>query len=231
MADVATLRAFPLLRDAGEATLQELARAARAEALAEGAPLWHAGDPAAALVLVRRGLVQVVRATPSGADVTLGLFGPRESVGLAAVLERGAYPASALAASQTLEALRVPADALHAAMERDAALGRAVTQALLAHTRALRLKIEVLSAGEVPQRLATLFLHLAERFGDEAEDGAVLLPLHLSRGMLARLVGARAETVTRVMSAWEKDGLVATRPDGFTIHTPARLRALAALEG
>lgn len=74
------------------------------------------------------------------------------------------------------------------------------------------------------QRLATLLLALAERFGDEREDGSTFVPVPLSRQELSRLVGARAETVIRTMSRWQKVGVVATDARGFVLRDTERLR-------
>jgi CRP-like cAMP-binding protein len=161
--------------------------------------------------------VQIVRSAPSGERVTLGIFGPRESVGDVAVLEGGSYPADAVAISPTLEILRLPAAPVLAACETDPALARAMQRSLLEHTRALRSKIDVLSAGSVAARLATLLLFLADRFGDELADGATLVPVPLSRGALASLVSARVETVIRTMSQWQKSAVVRSTAEGFEL--------------
>ncbi len=67
------------------------------------------------------------------------------------------------------------------AMNDDPALALAFNRALCEQTTMLRSRIDVLSAGAVPQRLATLLLHLPERFGDTEEAGRAHIPLALSR--------------------------------------------------
>lgn len=223
----ARLRASKLFHGLGESWLARLAGESRFVRLDEGEYLWRAGDEATHFVIIQRGLVQIVQPTAGGEDALLALFGPRESVGDSAVLERGRYPADAVAASETVEVLRVRAEPVLAALSRDPELSRALNRALLDHTRALRAKITVMSAGSVPQRLATLLLHLADRFGDEDEDGVVGIPVPLSRAALSRLVGARVETVIRIVSRWQKDGVLTTTKDGFEVESLARLETLA----
>jgi CRP-like cAMP-binding protein len=220
----AILASYALLRGASPALLAELAASSHSKRYVAGDALWRAGDPATSFVLVRVGLVQIVRAT-----VTLGLFGPRESIGDSAVIERAEYPADAVALSDVVEVVRVPAAVVLDQLTRDAGLAGSVQAALLDHTRALRAKIDVLSAGEVPARLATLLLFLAERFGDE-HDGVVSVPVALSRGSLSRFVGARTETVIRVMTAWQRAGLVTTGDAGFEIARMSELAAIASSE-
>ena len=76
----------------------------------------------------------------------------------------------------------------------------------------------MLSAGSVDARLATLLLDLADRFGDDLEDGTVLVPLPLSRQDLADLVSTTFESAIRVMSRWQKQGVVQTRSGGFILQ-------------
>lgn len=214
------LRGTAVASDASPETVSALAAAGHARSLHAGDAVFRRDDAATDLVLVRRGIVQIVR--PGTDPMTLGIFGPRETIGLSAMLERSSYPADAIAASDA-EIVRVPGALVLDAMERDNGLARSINRALLDHTRALQAKIAMLTAGEVSARLETLLAHLAERFGDVDDTGATFVPLVLSRGDLARLVGARAETVIRVMSAWQKAGSLETTAEGFRIAHGAAL--------
>lgn len=191
----------------------------------EGDLLWEEGAPARVVALVQRGLVQVLRRNTDGADATLALLGPRECAGLTAVLEDGAYPAALRAVSAKVESVLLDGAALRGAMEEDLSLAHAVNTALLEHTHVLRAKIHIMTAGDVPRRLAALFVHLASRFGDQDAGGRSFIPLVLTRRMLAGLVGAREETVIRALSRWEKEGLLVTGAGAFELDAEA-LRAL-----
>jgi CRP/FNR family transcriptional regulator len=71
-----------------------------------------------------------------------------------------------------------------------------------------------------------LLLTLAERFGDEQEGHGTLVPVVLSRGELSSLVGARVETVIRVLSRWQKQGLLETSREGFLLRDIGALAAV-----
>jgi CRP-like cAMP-binding protein len=215
------LRASRLFGALDPSWLERFAREATLRHLVEGELVWRTADPAVAFTVIQRGLVQIVRPTPGGERATLGVFGPHESIGDVAVLEGAPYPADAVALSPSVEVIRVPAGPVLAAHEADAALARALQRSLLEHTRALRSKIDILSAGGVPARLAALLRHLADRFGDELEDGTVFVPVPLSRAALASLVSARVETVIRVMSRWQKAAAVRSTDDGFALDLAA----------
>lgn len=218
-------RCFAGLSDAAAERLGARASTVR---LVEGDRLWSAGEPARGFAMIERGLVLISVPRIDGAMASLGLFGAGECVGLAAALDEHAdYPADATALTPAFEALMVPAAAAREEMARDPSCATALREALLEHTRALRAKIEILSAGKVASRLASLLLHLAERFGD-VDGGTRRIPIVLSRPMLAQLVSARPETVIRTLTRWRKEGIVQTDGEGFLVHETSRLVELAA---
>ena len=221
------LRAAKLFQGLSPALLAELAAGTVRQRLARGEYLWRDGDEAKRFVLIVAGLVKIVQRTADQTESILGLFGPREAVGTVALLRRGRYPASAIAASDHVDLMRLDPNPVLSAMDTDPSAARAMNVALLDQTRALHEKISVMSAGAVPQRLATQLLTLAERFGDEREDGTLSIPLVLSRGELACLVGARVETTIRVLAGWQRAGVVAFSADGVGLLSPEQLRQVA----
>jgi CRP-like cAMP-binding protein len=199
-------------------TLAVLGRATRRGHTKRGDLLFKAGEPAHALTVLIGGLAKVVRPTPDGATCIVALFGPHEALGTAALLSRGAYPANAVVASDEADVLRIDAGTLLDAAACDPAVANALTRLLVGHTRALQDKIAVMSAGAVPQRIATLLLSLTDRFGDEMEDGTLFAPVCLSRAELADLVSARVETTIRVLTRWQREGVISSKPDGIVIR-------------
>ena len=204
--------------------IETAAAHASSRALRAGEELWHEGQQARSFTVIVAGFVEIVRSAPGGAEALMGVFGPRESVGVSAVLEQGLYPANAVALTE-VTVVAVEAAPMLAVMRERPEVGAAMNRALLEHTDALRWKVDVMSAGTVPRRLAALFLHFAERFGDEDAEGRLTIPLALTRQQLAQMVGARTETVIRALSAWTKAGTLETTKDGFVLASDAPLRA------
>jgi CRP-like cAMP-binding protein len=220
------LRVNPLFRGLGEAPLEALARSSHRRVIERGEALFRAGESAEQVTLVVSGLLKIVRYMPDATEAILGLFGPREAVGLIAVLQRRPYPATAIALSGEVEVLSIRGADVLEAMSRDTTLALSINQALMYQAKILHEKIDVMSAGSVPQRLASLLGMLAERFGDELEDGTTAVPVALSRGELSSLIGARVETTIRVLSRWQKAGLLETNRDGFCLRDQATLEAI-----
>jgi CRP/FNR family transcriptional regulator, nitrogen oxide reductase regulator len=80
--------------------------------------------------------------------------------------------------------------------------------------------------GTAEARAAKLFLTLADRMG-EARDGGTFIALPLSRQELADLIGTTLETAIRLMSRWQKEGVVLTDKEGFLIADAATLQSLS----
>ena len=215
------LRATPLLATTSEAVVDRMATAATTARFAEGSRLWWAGAAADQVTLIEQGLVRVVRQKPDGGDECLALFGPTEAVALPSVLEHGTYPADAIAMSPQVEVLRIPAEVFKQAISEDMALMNSLNRALLIHTKKLRTKIFVVSAGSIAARLATFLLYLADSFGTPDGKGRARIPLVLSRAALAGFVSARVETVIRVLSIWRTAGWARTTTDGFDLDIEA----------
>lgn len=207
MDNLSHLAGTRVFRGVPQSSLTSLAMATSLVTLREREHLWHRGQEPAIVAIVVRGLVQIVNTSASGESTIFGVFGPGHAVGLSAVMGGNPYPASAIAAAKNTVVLKIAGSEVVAVATRDADVARALAQALIEHTNALRSKIEVLSAGSIQARIAVLLLGLAERYGDEV-GGFAVLPIELSRGTIASLVSARVETVIRQMTHWQREGVV-----------------------
>ena len=61
----------------------------------------------------------------------------------------------------------------------------------------------------VEQRLAHVLLKLVEKIGEQ-DDVGLLIQMPLGRSDLAELTGTTTETASRVMSQFQKEGLIQT---------------------
>ncbi len=72
--------------------------------------------------------------------------------------------------------------------------------------------IESLLDREVSARLATLLVHLADRFGETETNGAgTVLKVRLTHQDLANMIVSTREAVSKVMSEFQRDGLIEVR--------------------
>lgn len=210
---------------AAPAVLDRMAEAALIRTANRGETLWKAGEPARNMTIIKSGLVKVVRPAARGRAAICGLFGPPDTVGDLAVLRGVPYPADAIVATETATVISIPGSFLKEFTKTDPNLAVSIACAMQSKLSALHDKVDVLSAGSVEARLAMLLLKLYDRFGDDYEDGTSAIPVALSRRELAELVSTSFETAIRLMTKWEREGVLETTPNGFTIKNLPALRA------
>lgn len=92
-----------------------------------------------------------------------------------------------------------------------------------AQSLSLRLVLEQIP--NLARRVELLLWHLADRWGRRERD-RVILPLRISQGLLAELVGARRTSVNSALARLRADGRVSITPERTTVlHDPASLTA------
>lgn len=198
-----------LTRLAGDAVVRELGN---------GDSVWRVGETATHFILVEAGLVAIRQLSLEGESSLVSLFGPGESLCITPALEGMRFPSEAVAITDAVTVIELPAAPVIAAMATDTEVHRTVNRVLLEHTRLLRGKIDIISAGSVPRRLAALMLHLVDRFGTVTSGNHANVAVVLTREQLAQLVNARTETVIRILSKWQKAGWFKSTSKGFQIE-------------
>jgi CRP/FNR family transcriptional regulator len=219
------LQACPVFAGLPAPEIEALAAAARETSCRAREFIFHEGDPALWLCLVRSGHVRIVRHSRAGKDVVLELLGPGEIFGGVAVIERRPYPASAQA-TEPSEVVKIPADAVVGLAERHPPVVREMAVLIGRRLRAAHDSVR-LSVEPVESRLAAILLRLADREGVRTKSG-VELPFHLTRQSLADMSGTTVETAIRVVSRWQRDELVEDRGGRLVVRDLDALRDLAA---
>ncbi len=101
-----------------------------------------------------------------------------------------------------------------------------VIRALARRLRAAEQEIEDLALRDVPGRLASLLLRLAEEYG-ERHDRGIRLSFRLIHQDLAHMIGSTRETVTTIMNRFRDDGLITVEQRTLIILDRERLGAVA----
>ncbi len=188
-----------------------------------GHPLFVEGEPGASVVLVRDGIVKVVRHTAAGRPVLLALRARGELLGEQSALDGGPRSATAVALTRTL-AVTVPAAEFVAYLHARPALAVAIAAELSHRLRDADGKRAEQGSVDVSARLAARLVELAERFGRPLGQGEVDVDLPLSQEELAGWVGASREAVAGDLRRMREKGLVATARRRIVVHDLEALR-------
>ena len=201
---------IPLLADMPAPLLDEIARESRQRVLSRNEILFTQGSPALAAFFVLSGRLRLMQHTTDGQDVTMGVFVPCEPVGLLVALAGADYPATCEALDQST-VLAVSAACIARVMSQHPPLMLKVIKMLHARLTEANDRIRELAAERVERRVARVVLRLANKVGVKQDVNGVSrirIDMPLSRQSLAELAGTTLHTVSRILSDWQRSGLV-----------------------
>ena len=205
------LGGLPLFEPLSPDERERLAAGCRMRAFARGAALFREGERADGMHIVLRGVVRVVRFAPDGREMVLHLVRKGNTIGEAAMFQKGTFPASAVAVDD-VETLFLPADALFTLVTENPEMALR----MFAH------KLAAQGHGGAACRLATYLLHRRQIGGGDC------IRLGVSREVLANLLGLARETLSRQLSRFSEAGLVELRGKDIVILDVPALQATAA---
>jgi CRP/FNR family transcriptional regulator, nitrogen oxide reductase regulator len=222
---VRLLQQVPLLHGLGAGDLAAVARAAQACQVEGGQFFFRQGTRADVVYILQRGRVKLTQSTPEGLQVLLRFIGPGELFGPTAAFEGQVYPVSAEAV-RWCRALCWKGRALAGLMEAYPRLALNALREVVTRLQDLRERYRELATERVERRVAHALIRLARQAGWQTEDG-LLIDMPLSRQDLAELTGTTLYTVSRILSGWERGGLIGTGRQRVMILQPDGLRAVA----
>lgn len=219
---------IPFFGGLGPAAVSKVLGLGRQHDLPRGAILFSQGSAATSLHLLLHGCVKVVHAGADGRQIVVGVVGAREPAGVLALLGPDQlYPATVVALLPCV-VLTWTGAALQELRDQHPALALNAMRALGDRTREAHTRLHEAAGDPVERRLAATLLRLATRLGARGEDGAVVIGAPLTRQDLAELAGTTLATVSRVLSAWKRAGILG----GGRMRLVVRdLRAIARLAG
>jgi CRP-like cAMP-binding protein len=99
--------------------------------------------------------------------------------------------------------------------------------AMSGHMTGALARMQELTSERVPQRVARALVRMARDSGERTPQGwRIVHPI--TRQELAELTGTTLFTVSRLVSAWESEGLVRTSRGAMTVVDPDALEDTAA---
>ena len=223
--DTSLLSPLPPFRLLEKAQIRTILDRATSRRFDEGMSVFDGGAPAERFFLLLDGTIRVVRITPDGEQVTSLHIPAGQLFGIAQALGRDTYPATAMAASEVL-VLSWPsslwatfvADYPGFATETYKSIGDRVSE--------MNTRIVEMSTQHVEQRIARALLRLVNQSGRRVKQG-IEISFPITRKDVSEMTGTTLQTVSRLLSAWEKDGLVTSKRKKIIVSDPHRLAVLA----
>ena len=183
--------------------------------------IFEEGHEAERFFMLLDGYIRVVRITPQGEQVIALHIPSGQLFGIAKALGRDTYPATAITAAESL-ALSWPtrlwdqfvADYPGFATETYKTVGNRIGE--------MNTRIMEMATLQVEQRVANALLRLINQTGRKVAGG-IEIDFPITRQDLSEMTGTTLHTVSRMLSAWEKQGLVASQRKRITVCDPHQL--------
>jgi|GEM_PF-1185540 len=191
--------------------------------------IWESGASGDFVAIVTKGLIEVVRfSADQEGELLMGIFGRSDVLGLSAVTKKISYPGSAKCLKNSTEIIKFYLRTALQSSETEIAseISLWVRDMLLLHEQVLYEKIDILNAKTVARKVYELLNHLVRRFGFFTPDSYCCVDVGITKSQIAKMTDTRVETIIRLFSQWEKQGIVHWKKEGIVIPD---MRCLAKL--
>jgi CRP-like cAMP-binding protein len=225
----ASMGATPVLASADRRAVQDLAEQGIVHTYRRGTYIFHQGDPASDIHFLCEGRVEVSSDSVTGQRQLHTTLEPPAFFGELGVL--GDIPRTATALS--LEESRVwvvKGELWMEFLDEHPGVSRALLRALARQVQAHEAFVEDLLFLDLKGRVAKRLLQLvAPSVDDLPKNGGVVLPSVVTHADLASLSGGSRENVTRILSEFQRRGLIAKDDRRYTLKNIDGLRRIAQL--
>jgi CRP-like cAMP-binding protein len=205
--------------------LAAIVAVANLQPLKPRAVLLRQGRPATSFYVIMRGRLKVGQVTPGGHESAVRMLGPGHMVGGPALFGNATYPVTASAMEPSV-VLSWSAAAISSLVSRYPQLARNVMLAMAKRIVELQDRCRELATENVHRRLARALLRLAGHTPQKPDAGP-LTPIRCSRQDLSEIAGTTLFTVSRILSQWNRQGLVKTARQKVLLLRPLDLHRIA----
>ncbi len=194
----------------------------------QGEFLYCGGAEFRCLFVVRAGMFKTILIDSEGREQVTGFHMTGEVLGLDAIeTERCSSSAVALEDS---EAWEIPFPRLEALCRQDQAMQRMFHRLMSREIQRDYLMMLLLGSMSAEERLAAFLMNLSQRLTERGYS-PVRFVLRMSRREIGSYLGLTLETVSRVFSRFQRDGLIRAELKAVELKDIERLRAMVGVAG
>ena len=217
---------IPLFSGLAPGELDEILGEARSIRYAKDTAVFEQGADADRFFVLLHGHLRVEKTTPQGHQIVVRYVSPGEIFGVAQALALQQYPATAVAAVDSI-VLCWPSAAWPRLTAKFPALAANALQILdsMFHYPLTQTRVLEMSSEQVGQRIAHVLLRLARQAGRKTAGG-IEIDFPISRQDVAEMTGTTLHTVSRILSAWEQRGFVEGGRQRIVLRDPHALFGL-----
>jgi CRP/FNR family cyclic AMP-dependent transcriptional regulator len=178
-------------------------------------------QPGEVVYIILEGTVKIYIEQADGRDVTLSILGRGDTVGEMSMIDSSGRSASAVTLEDSL-LLWMDKTAFQECLRDVPQISQNLVRILAGRVRLANELIQALATLDVYGRVARQLLAFTEKYGEAAGD-EVRIPIRLTQGDIAELVGASRKRVNQVMVAFKGQSLIAEAEGKITVKDRAGL--------
>lgn len=220
-----TVQGLPLFEKMEPGELDDVLALATSTLYPAGDTVFEQGQTADRFFLLLHGRLRVTQVTSEGQQVVVRMVNPGDLFGIAKALRRLDYPGTAAAVVDSV-VLAWPMSTWEGLLERHPSLAVNAMQTMGSRLLEAQQRLRELSTEEVERRVAHTVLRLANQSGRK-EDRGVRIDFPVSKQDIAEMTGTTLYTVSRILTAWEKAGLVDGGRQKLLLKDPHQLLLIA----
>jgi len=204
--DINFLRNVSIFEELPERDLEKIAKLGTRKVFSKGNVILMEDEIGSALFIIINGKVKVSRLDETGREVILSILGPGEVFGEMSLLD-GLKRSATVSALTDTEVLIIYRDDFLNLLNKHPQIAISLLRELTQRLRKADMQIKSLSLKDAEGRIGCVLIMLADDLG-KMYKGHVIVEGLPTQQDLANMAGTSRETVSRILSKFEKNGLI-----------------------
>lgn len=195
----------------------------------KGDVILRGGDDPQGVYLISKGYVRAYSVSKEGEELTLIVFKPEDFFPMPWVFndKQNLHYFEAITA---LDLWRCPKEEFIAFLKSNPEILFELTSHIVLRFSGILQRMEYLAFGNAFQKVASILMICAERFGEKGENG-IFIPIPLAHKDLAMFVGMTRETVSIEVKKLERKGIISYKNRFIVVKDMEKLRSESLAEG
>ncbi|HEV2474471.1 MAG TPA: Crp/Fnr family transcriptional regulator, partial [Chthonomonadales bacterium] len=222
--DPAQLSMAPLFDGLSPEQMHKIGERARQRTYRADEAIVHQLDPGETFYVILRGTVKVSTTLADGNEVFLALLAAGDTFGEMSLVDSGSRSADVVTQEETT-LVSIDRSLFEELVATVPPFTRNLLRILARRLRLANVRIQAHCTLDVYGLVARQILEFTELYGELQQDGSTRIPIRLTQGSMAELVGASRERVNQAMVAYRTRGAISIDSSyHITVHKPDDLR-------
>lgn len=217
------VREFSSLKALNKEELVKLAECKTSRTIKKGETIFEEGDTINGIYCVKDGVCKLSKLSPNGKDQIVKLIKKGELLGQRSLISEEPVNLSAVAL-EDMQVCFIPKSEIMGFFDKNNQFSMNVMKTICGDLKEADVNMVNMAQKTVKERLAETLLHLHDTFGVNDDK---TLKIQLSREELASMIGTATESCIRLLSDFNKLGLIELTGKKITLKDISKLKKMA----